>query len=43
MMRDTDGAEGLILTHPGIYGTGDLSPADYNWQNPAVDVVVNRK
>ena len=43
MMRDTDGAEGLILTHPGIYGMGDLSAADYNWQNPAVDIVVAKK
>jgi hypothetical protein len=43
MMRDTDGAEGIIHTHPGIYGVGDLSAADYNWQNPAVDIVVARK
>ncbi len=43
MMRDTDGAEGIILTHPGIHGMGDISSGDYGWLNPAVDIVVSRR
>ena len=37
-VRDTAGAEGFIHTHPGISGVGDLSPADWQWQNPVVTV-----
>ena len=30
LVRDTDGAEGFVHTHPGLHGGGDLSPADWN-------------
>jgi len=39
-VRDTDGAEGFIHVHPGLMGYGDLSPADWGWQNPVVSVAV---
>jgi hypothetical protein len=39
-MRDTDGAEGFIHIHSGINGHGDLSPGDWNWQNPVVSIAV---
>jgi hypothetical protein len=42
-VRDTDGAEGFIHTHPGLHGGGDLSPADWNWQNPVVDIRIVKK
>lgn len=42
-VRDTDGAEGFVHTHPGLHGDGDLSPADWGWQNPAVDILVVKK
>jgi hypothetical protein len=43
LVRDTDGAEGFVHTHPGINGGGDLSPADWNWQNPVVEIRVVKK
>jgi hypothetical protein len=43
LVRDTDGAEGFIHTHPGLHGGGDLSPADWGWQNPVVDIQVVKK
>jgi len=43
LIRDTNGAEGFIHTHPGLHGGGDLSPADWNWQNPVVDVRIMKK
>lgn len=43
LVRDTDGAEGFIHTHPGLHGGGDLSPADWNWQNPVVDIGIMKK
>ena len=43
LVRDTDGAEGFIHTHPGLHGGGDLSPADWNWQNPVVEVRIVKK
>ena len=42
-VRDTDGAEGFIHTHPGLHGGGDLSPGDWNWQNPVVDIRIIKK
>jgi len=39
-VRDTNGAEGFVHTHPGLHGGGDLSPADWNWHNPVVDILV---
>ena len=42
-VRDTAGAEGFIHTHPGIFGTGDLAPADWQWQNPVVNIFVSTK
>jgi hypothetical protein len=43
MIRDTVDAEGFVHTHPGISGRGDLSPADWNWQGPVVDILVIKK
>ena len=43
LVRDTDGAEGFIHTHAGLHGGGDLSPADWNWQNPVVDIRILKK
>jgi hypothetical protein len=42
-VRDTDGAEGFVHTHPGLHGGGDLSPGDWNWQNPVVDIRILKK
>jgi hypothetical protein len=43
LVRDTDDAEGLIHIHPGLQGVGDLEPADWNWQNPAVLIRIVKK
>jgi hypothetical protein len=43
LVRDTDGAEGFVYVHPGLHGGGDLSPADWNWQNPVVDIRIIKK
>lgn len=43
LVRDTDGAEGFIHTHPGLHGGGDLSLSDWNWQNPVVDIRIVKK
>jgi len=39
-VRDTTDAEGFIHTHPGLHGDGDLSPANWDWRNPVVDILV---
>ena len=41
-VRDTDGAEGFVHTHPGLHGGGDLTPAEWGWQNPVVDILVSK-
>jgi hypothetical protein len=43
LIRDTNGAEGFIHSHPGLHGEGDLSLADWNWQGPVVDILVVKK
>lgn len=40
MVRDTAGAEGFIHVHSGIHGIADLSPAEWDWQNPVVRIAV---
>ena len=40
LVRDTDDAEGFIHVHPGLHGGGDLSPAEWNWQSPVVEIQV---
>ena len=40
LVRDTDGAEGFIHVHPGLHGGGDLSPAEWNWQSPVVEILI---
>jgi hypothetical protein len=40
LVRDTDGAEGFIHVHPGLHGGGDLSPEEWNWQSPVVEIQV---
>jgi hypothetical protein len=42
-VRATEGAEGFIHTHPGLNGGGDLSFANWNWQNPVVEMLVVKK
>jgi hypothetical protein len=42
-VRDTDGAEGFVHTHPGLHGGGDLFPADWGWQSPVVDILVVKR
>lgn len=39
-MRATEGAEGFVHVHSGIHGTGDLSPGEWDWQNPVVEITV---
>ena len=39
-MRATEGAEGFVHVHSGIHGTGDLSPGEWDWQNPVVQIAV---
>jgi hypothetical protein len=41
-VRDTDGAEGFITVHNGIYGIGDLDPTVWNWHNPVARVTIVR-
>ncbi len=41
-VRATDGAEGFIHVHPGIFGIGDLSTAGYTWLNPTVRITTVR-
>ena len=43
LVRATEGAEGFVHTHPGLHGGGDLSPAEWGWQNPVVDILVVKK
>ena len=43
LVRDTDGAEGFIHTHPGLRGDGDVLLADWGWQGPVVDILVVKK
>jgi hypothetical protein len=40
MVRDTAGAEGFIHVHPGLHGGGDLSTAEWDWQNPVVNIKI---
>jgi hypothetical protein len=42
LVRDTPGAEGFIHVHSGLHGTGDLSPAEWGWQNPVVRIAITR-
>jgi hypothetical protein len=42
-VRDTGDAEGFIHVHPGLHGGGDLSFAEWNWQNPVVDISVTKR
>ncbi len=37
-----DNGEGFISVHPGIHGVGDLTPATYDWRNPAALVTIER-
>jgi hypothetical protein len=43
MVRDTTDAEGFVHVHPGLHGVGDVSPAQWDWQNPVVNIVVVKK
>jgi hypothetical protein len=40
--RDTGGAEGFVHIHPGLHGGGDLSVAEWGWQNPVVRIQIRR-
>ncbi|RMD65409.1 MAG: hypothetical protein D6826_00140 [Alphaproteobacteria bacterium] len=41
--RDTAGAEGFIHVHAGVHGVADLVPADQDWRNPVLSVVIERR
>jgi len=41
-VRDTVGAEGYVYVSSGIHGSGDLAPADVDWQNPVAKIVVKK-
>jgi hypothetical protein len=43
MVRATEGAEGFVSVHSGIYGKADLDPATFDWRNPAVKVQVEKQ
>lgn len=32
--------EGYVFIHPGIFGVGDLVPADHDWKNPVAKIVI---
>ena len=38
--RNTEGAEGMVLMHPGIHGMGDV-PAKYDWRGPVATLKVS--
>ncbi len=42
-VRATEGAEGYVYVHPGLHGEGDLSPADWDWRNPVVEILVVKR
>lgn len=41
-VRDTSAAEGYVHVHAGIHGGADLVPAEHDWRNPVVEVIVER-
>jgi hypothetical protein len=41
-VRDTAGAEGKVLVHAGIHGTGDLMPETHDWRNPVVRITIKK-
>ena len=40
--HDPSTPEGYVYIHSGIHGMGDLDPADFDWQNPAATILVQR-
>jgi len=36
------GGEGHVHVHSGIHGSGDLSPAAYDWKNPVVHISIKK-
>ena len=41
LVRVTDGAEGYVYIHPGIFGSGALT-AEHDWNNPVAMVTIER-
>lgn len=39
--RVTEGAEGIVLIHRGIHGTGDVTPSRYDWRGPVAMITVS--
>jgi hypothetical protein len=39
-VRDTTGAPGYVFIHSGIHGVGDLSPAQFDWNNPVAEITI---
>lgn len=37
-----DGGEGYIHVHSGFLGAGDLDPIDHDWNNPVVEIIVEK-
>ncbi len=42
-VRATEDAEGFVFVHPGLHGGGDVSTADWGWQNPVADILVVKR
>lgn len=41
-VRMTEGAEGHVHVHSGIYGKGDLDPAEFDWRNPVARIAIRK-
>jgi hypothetical protein len=39
-VRATEGAEGFVSVHSGIFGIGDLEPSQFDWNNPVAEVMI---
>jgi len=37
-----DNGEGFVYVHSGVHGIGDLSAAQYSWNNPVLKVTIQR-
>ena len=37
-----DNGEGFVYVHSGVHGIGDLSAAEYTWNNPVLKVTIQR-
>lgn len=42
LARILNGAEGFVHVHNGIHGVGDLNEAAMDWNNPVIEIVIER-